>query len=262
MRLLGMLAMMAGACLPVSANAEIVDQAENGFVVRHVVAVTTDAETAYKMVRSPAQWWSGEHSWTGNAENFYMDAQAGGCFCELIPAGGDDAERSLRGSVQHMRILYADPGKMLRLSGALGPLQSEALNGTMTILFKQVKGGTEIGFEYVVGGYMRFPIEVIAPAVDGVIGEQASRLAMALGPMVRSGKAASGAEPDEEPKASKAGADEASEGDDAEAVDADADEEGAKEDAKEDKGPSLLDVMAGLGDDDEVAAPKDKPKDE
>jgi hypothetical protein len=80
-----------------------------------------------------------------------------------------------------MHVVYADPGKVLRMSGALGPLQSEAMNGTLTVTLKPVEGGTRILFEYVVGGYMRFKTEDIAPAVDGVMAEQLNRLAALLG---------------------------------------------------------------------------------
>jgi len=176
--------MLLGLCLiaaSVPAQAEVVALADNGFVVRHAVTVAADPDSAYQMVRMPDQWWSKDHSWTGNAANFYMDAQAGGCFCELIPEQGEGPERRLRGSVQHMRILYADRGKILRLSGALGPLQSEALTGTLTILFTPQDGGTQISFEYVVGGYARFGMADVAPAVDGVLGQQLARLAELLG---------------------------------------------------------------------------------
>ena len=65
--------------------------------------------------------------------------------------------------------------------GALGPLQSEGVTGTLSIGLKPVGGGTQITFEYVVGGYMRYDTDEIAPAVDGVIGQQLDRLAALLG---------------------------------------------------------------------------------
>lgn len=171
------------------AIAEITASSDSGFAITHRVEVSTDAEQTFAMLRAPAKWWSPEHSWTGDADNFYMDAQATGCFCELIPSETGDGPR---GSVEHMRVVYTKPGKMLRMSGALGPLQSEAVTGTLTIVLTPSDAGTEVSFEYVVGGYMRFPVDAIAPAVDGVIGEQASRLAMALGPVVPASDAQAG----------------------------------------------------------------------
>src|SRR3546814_11495384 len=82
---------------------------------------------------------------------------------------------------------------MLRLSGAFGPLQGEALAGTLTIQIKETPTGSALRFDYVVGGYMRFKTADIAPAVDKVIGEQLVGLANALGgalPPTRAEKAA------------------------------------------------------------------------
>ena len=75
---------------------------------------------------------------------------------------------------------------MLRLSGALGPLQGEALAGTLTVTITAIDARrSKISFDYVVGGFARFPLDSIAPAVDGVIGEQHSRLVR----LVSTGKA-------------------------------------------------------------------------
>jgi hypothetical protein len=53
--------------------------------------------------------------------------------------------------------------------------------------------GSALRFDYVVGGYMRFKVADVAPAVDRVIGEQLKGLAEALGgalPPTRDDKAA------------------------------------------------------------------------
>jgi uncharacterized protein YndB with AHSA1/START domain len=188
------LAVLALATLTTTpAQAEVTARSDNGFAVQHSVTVSVDPEAAFAMLRTPAKWWDKDHTWTGSADNLYMDAQAGGCFCELIPnpatTESGAPQRTLRGSVQHMQILYVDPGKLLRLSGALGPLQGEAMAGTMTISLAPIKGGTRLTVEYVAGGFMRMQQDEMAAMVDGVIGAQASRLAMALGPLVGGAKA-------------------------------------------------------------------------
>ncbi len=203
------LAVLAFATLAAApAHAEVTAQSDNGFAVRHTVTVAVDPDDAFAMLRTPAKWWDKDHTWTGSADNLYMDAQAGGCFCELIPneatTESGAPQRTLRGSVQHMQILYVDPGKLLRLSGALGPLQGEAMAGTMTVSLAPIKGGTRLTFEYVAGGFMRMPQGEMAPAVDGVIGAQASRLAMALGPLVGGGGAESPATSEPEPESEPA----------------------------------------------------------
>ncbi|PKQ00708.1 MAG: hypothetical protein CVT74_02750 [Alphaproteobacteria bacterium HGW-Alphaproteobacteria-13] len=161
----------------VPAAAKVIDQSEIGFTVAHTAQVAATPEEVWKMLRMPQKWWSKEHSWSGDAANFWLDSQAGGCFCEKLPGGVGDG----LGSVQHARILFAKPGEMMRLSGAFGPLQGEALTATLTIQIKATPKGSALRFDYVVGGYMRFEVAEIAPEVDTVIGEQLAGLASALG---------------------------------------------------------------------------------
>jgi hypothetical protein len=80
-----------------------------------------------------------------------------------------------------MRVIHVAPGRMLRLSGGLGPLQGEAAHGTLTITLAPTAGGTSIKFTYVVGGYMRMKPAQLAPAVDSVLGAQLAGLAARLG---------------------------------------------------------------------------------
>lgn len=182
-------AVLAATLLHVApANAKIVDQSDSGFSVAHTAQVSATPAEVWKMLRMPQSWWSKEHSWSGDGANFWLDSQAGGCFCEKLPDTGSGV-----GSVQHARILFSKPNQMLRLSGAFGPLQGEALNGTLTIQIKETPTGSALRFDYVVGGYMRFKVGDIAPAVDKVIGEQLLGLANALGgalPLTRDEKAA------------------------------------------------------------------------
>lgn len=159
------------------ATAEVTNTAENGFTVRHQATVSASDEDVWKALIAPSKYWNGDHSWTGNADNFYLVPQAGGCFCELISTTDEDNIKTSDGSVQHMRVIFAHKNKMLRMSGALGPLQGEAVTGTLTVQLKPEGGQTAVRFTYKVGGYMEFPVDQIGPAVDGVIGEQLTRLA-------------------------------------------------------------------------------------
>jgi len=167
---------MAALCSVTAAQAEVTNTADNGFTVRHQTVIAGDTEAVWKAMIAPSRYWNGDHSWTGNAENFYLVPQAGGCFCELIRTTSADNIKASDGSVQHMRVIYAHNNKMLRLSGALGPLQSEAVVGTLTMQLQPEGEKTVARFTYKVGGYMEFPVDQIAPAVDGVIGEQLARL--------------------------------------------------------------------------------------
>ena len=80
-----------------------------------------------------------------------------------------------------MHILYVAPGTALRMAGGLGPLQSEAVKGVLTITLKPHEGGTRILWEYSVGGYMRYETPKIAALVDKVVAEQLGRLGAKLG---------------------------------------------------------------------------------
>jgi uncharacterized protein YndB with AHSA1/START domain len=168
-------ALLSSAALAAApASAKVIDQSDIGFTVAHTAQVAASPEDVWKMLRLPDKWWSKEHSWSGDAANFWLDSQAGGCFCEKLPG-------TVPGSVQHARIIFAQPNQMMRLSGAFGPLQGEAVTGTLTIQIKPTATGSAIRFDYVVGGYMRFKVADVAPAVDKVLGEQIIGLAKALG---------------------------------------------------------------------------------
>ena len=179
---------LAAALLALPAQAKAIDQNEIGFTVAHTAQVAATPEDVWKMLRTPEKWWSKDHSWSGDSANFWLDSQAGGCFCEKLPGEGGAV-----GSVQHARIIFARPTELMRLSGAFGPLQGEAVTGTLTIQIKKTDAGAAIRFDYVVGGYMRFKTAELAPAVDEVIAEQLRGLAAALGgnlPATRGEKAA------------------------------------------------------------------------
>src|SRR3546814_17894335 len=64
----------------------------------------------------------------------------------------------------HMRVIQAYPERALRMEGALGPLQSEAVTGILTIAISEVEVGTRIVWDYVVGGHMSFEIPEIGRA--------------------------------------------------------------------------------------------------
>ena len=189
-RIIGFLLFGTAALAAYPASAKVIDQGEIGFTVAHTAQLSATPAEVWKTLITPAKWWSDGHSWSGDAANFTLDPQAGGCFCEKLPDAANGA-----GSVQHARVLFARPGQLLRLSGAFGPLQGEAVTATLTIQIKPTPTGSALRFDYVVGGYMRPKVAEIAPAVDKVIGEQLAGLARSLGgalPPTRAEKAAAG----------------------------------------------------------------------
>ncbi|MBT0666889.1 SRPBCC family protein [Novosphingobium profundi] len=166
------------------AQAKVAEVSERGFIVRHMFDVPADAQKTWDMLLEPAQWWNSAHTWSGDAANLSIDAKAGGCFCEILP--NESSPRAApRGSVEHMRVVYIERPRVLRMSGALGPLQADAVNATLTIQLKpdegDAAGSTHILLEYVVGGYMRRGAEAMAPAVDAMLGQQMEGLVAKLG---------------------------------------------------------------------------------
>lgn len=169
-RLDGSLALaMAPALLAAgSAHAEVKASTPAGFAIEQVVTVAAPAAAVWDTVRAIQTWWDAEHSYSGDAANLYLDAQATGCFCEKLPG---------KGSIEHMHVVYVAPGQMIRLTGGLGPLQAEAVAGTLSITLKPVGGAqTQVTLSYIVGGYMRQGGEAMAPLVDTVLGQQLERL--------------------------------------------------------------------------------------
>ncbi len=177
-----------------SALAEVKSASDSGFNIVHIAEVSATPDVVWKRLLAPKDWWNKAHSWSGSSDGFYIDAQANGCFCELFQEKGADGKLKTAGSVEHMRVIFAQPGKVLRMQGALGPLQSEAVIGTLTVAMEpgKDKTTTKLSFSYVVGGYMRYKVAEIAPAVDKVLGEQFKNLTGPFAPAPVNGDAADG----------------------------------------------------------------------
>lgn len=174
------------AALSSPAFAEVKSSSDIGFSVFHKAEVEATPDEVWARLIAPKLWWSKNHSWSQSVEGFTLDPRAGGCFCEAIQEKGADGKLKTVGTVEHMRVIYAHPGHALRMQGALGPLQSEAVLGTLTVLIDKAKdgSGTTLSFSYVVGGYMRGPkVSSFAEGVDSVIGEQFKKLIEPLKPV-------------------------------------------------------------------------------
>lgn len=165
------------------AAAEVIETRADGFVTRDTATVAATPLKTWLALTRPGDWWNDSHTWSADASNMTLVPQAGGCFCEKVP-GEDRADGfSLDGSVQHMTVIQAYPLRVLRMRGGLGPLQGEPATGVLTITLKEVDGGTRILWEYNVGGAMRFSIDQISKAVDGVMTQQLNGLRDHLGPL-------------------------------------------------------------------------------
>ena len=148
-------------------RAAVADSAANGFTVKLELNIQAPPQDVYYRVVRVGDWWNSMHTFSGDAHNLSIEDKAMGCFCEKLPSGG---------SVRHMVVVYADPGKKLVLSGALGPLQSIAATGSMTIQLAPAGGATKLTVVYAVTGYLAAGMNTWAAPVDSVLTEQFTRL--------------------------------------------------------------------------------------
>jgi hypothetical protein len=187
------------ALLPLGApaGAEVTAVSDAGFVIRLEAEAPAGKDDAWRALIAPGKWWSSQHTYSGDAANMYLDAQASGCFCEKLPKPSNAPEGQRMGSVEHMHVVYADPPQgVLRMKGGLGPLQGESVVGTLTITVKKTPEGSRFVWEYVVGGYSRIKNEDLAVAVDKVLGEQLGRLTAHLTPPAAEAAEQAPAKPD------------------------------------------------------------------
>jgi len=160
------------AVLAFPLKAELTHLGEHSFTVNHSIETTANPFFIYRTMTSHiAEWWNADHSWSGDAANLYMKTERGGCFCERLPNDG---------RVEHLRIIYLAPGEEIRFDGALGPLQTMAVQGRMVWKIEAMENGSKVTFNYKVFGHPQGGLADIAPAVDGVIGEQLDRLGVRL----------------------------------------------------------------------------------
>ena len=153
------------------ASAEVVDSSSNGFEITLSRDSDRDVKTQFDRILRIAEWWSSEHTWSGDAKHLRITTLA---------AGGQWRETWPNGDVEHGRIIAGNrEGNvwMVRFDSALGPLQGMGVKGilTMEVEAKDL-ASSEVRFHYVVTGADFQSLDEIAPVVDGVLTEQIESL--------------------------------------------------------------------------------------
>jgi uncharacterized protein YndB with AHSA1/START domain len=156
----------AAFALAGAARAEVVDAQPNGFQVRNSVEIAAPADLVWKTMISPGQWWSSDHTFTGDAKNIRLEPTIGGCFCEIKGQGASAT----------MRVSFVDPGKELDLWGAIGPLSRLGVAGGWTLVLTPNGARTKVTWTYSAGGYAPGGLDKVAAPVDGVFRQQLGRL--------------------------------------------------------------------------------------
>jgi uncharacterized protein YndB with AHSA1/START domain len=150
-----------------TALAAVADVGPGGFTVHETAEIAAPPDKVFAAIIAPKNWWNGEHSFSGSAANFTLDARAGGCWCETLPDGG---------SVLHLTVVDVQPGKKLVMRGALGPFQGMAVEGAFTWTLTPSATGTTATLDYALGGYIPKGFAGPSQGVDAVLGEQIARM--------------------------------------------------------------------------------------
>ena len=164
-RSLGALGLLLLCGMPALSAPEVTP---NGFLVKLEANINASSAKVYDaMVGQVGLWWNPEHTYSHDAKNLSIDPRPEGCFCEKLPNGG---------GIEHLRVVYVSPPKIVRFSGALGPLQTSGVAGSMTWKLTGEANQTHLEFSYSVGGFIQGGFEKIAPAVEAMLREQLDRL--------------------------------------------------------------------------------------
>jgi uncharacterized protein YndB with AHSA1/START domain len=152
-----------------SAAAAVVTVAPDSCTIREKVHIAASPAQVYDALVHPAKWWSSEHTFSGDAANLTLETRAGGCFCEKLPNGG---------SVLHMTVVAVFPGKSLMMRGALGPFQSQAVEGALSWVLTAAGGETDLTLTYNLGGHLTLEggFDVWAAQADAMLGAQVELL--------------------------------------------------------------------------------------
>jgi len=151
-----------------AARSEVTAKAPDGMAIQIVAEAPLDRDAAWARLLDVASWWSSDHTYSGDARSLSLDAQAGGCWCEIWNGG----------EVEHGRVVMVMPKQTLRVDGAFGPLQEMGVQAAMTLTLSDgAAGKTKLTLDYKASGSSLSGLDKLAPIVDQVLGEQVKRFA-------------------------------------------------------------------------------------
>jgi hypothetical protein len=154
------------AAIAGGANADVKQSSADSFVLSYSKALAVAPAKVYAVIPAVERWWSGEHTYSGDAANLSMKADAGACFCE----------RWKDNAVRHGVVLMVLRDQLFRIEGAFGPLQGMAVNAVLSIGTRADGEGTVLTMVYRVNGTSGNGLDKLAPGVDQVLNEQFTRL--------------------------------------------------------------------------------------
>ena len=146
------------ALVPAIAGAEVKFASADAFLIEQRYTIAAPAAKVWESLLHPEDWWPSDHTWSGDRKNLRLSADAGACFCERWDGG----------SVEHGRVIMAIPGRLLRFSAALGPLQEMAVSGVITVALDEKDGATTVVVTHRVSGDPSHKLDALAAIVDQV----------------------------------------------------------------------------------------------
>lgn len=161
MRSIALIAGVLIAGLASAASAEVVETSADGFRLRSsAVLETTTHDQAWAALGHWGDWWSSDHTYSGDSANLTLNVSAGGCLCEVWDGG----------QVEHARVILAWPAQgLLRMDAPFGPLQAQAVTAILTYTIRpRDEGGVEVTQTFAVGGGGE-ATAAMAPLVDTVM---------------------------------------------------------------------------------------------
>lgn len=166
-------AFLLAAALPLEdASAKARCGLASGLTIENSEWVEADPQSVWKaFVEDVDKWWPADFTQGGDSSALSMEPMAGGCLYEC------DGERQAR----RMTIMFVVPGKLMRTSADLGPLQGLNPRGALEWGFVEENGGTRITLRYRAGDYSPEDIGEFAQVVEDVQATQLAGLAGYLG---------------------------------------------------------------------------------
>ncbi len=150
-----------------SVKAAVVESNAQGFAVEETAHIDASPAKVYAALIHPENWWNSEHTFSQNAKNLSLDPKAGGCLCEALPGGG---------SVQHLTVASVMPGRMLVFRGAMGPFQSQGVEGALSFMLKPASNGTDLVLDNNTGGFIKGGMGKWPEAADAMLTDLVAHL--------------------------------------------------------------------------------------
>lgn len=153
-------------------HAAVAEQFAGGFELRYEQLVPRRAEQIYLGFVRIGSWWDLSQTYTGKADGLTLKLGPGGCFCE----------HGKHFYVRHLELVFAEKYRRLVFTGGLGPLQSMAVNGVLSVTITPGAEASTLQWTYRVSGGDPAKMSALAKPVDSLMQGQFERFVRYLQP--------------------------------------------------------------------------------